>query len=137
MANPHKIFVNLPVQELARSMDFFHALGFSFNKQFTDEKAACLVLGDDIFVMLLLKPFFKGFITNEVADAKQAAEAILSLSAGSREAVDIIADKALSAGGSPSKELSDIGFMYQRRFLDPDGHHWEVFYMDPGFVQAN
>ena len=137
MANPHKIFVNLPVDDLNRSMDFFRALGFSFNKQFTDEKAACLVLGDDIFVMLLLKPFFKGFITNEVADAKQAAEAIISLSAGSRDAVDALADKALSAGGSPSKEPSDMGFMYSRSFLDPDGHHWEVFYMNPGYMQAN
>ena len=136
MANPHKIFVNLPVRELARSMDFFRALGFSFNKQFTDEKAACLVLGEDIFVMLLLRPFFKGFITNEVAEPK-VAEAIISLSAGSRDAVDALADKALKSGGAPSKEPSDMGFMYSRSFLDPDGHHWEVLYMDPGYLQAN
>jgi predicted lactoylglutathione lyase len=136
MANPHKIFVNLPVQELARSMDFFRALGFTFNKQFTDEKAACLVLGDDIFVMLLLRPFFKGFITNEVAESK-VAEAIISLSAGSREAVDDLVDKAMKSGASPSKEPSDMGFMYSRSFLDPDGHHWEVLFMDPGYVQAN
>jgi len=135
MANLHKIFVNLPVQDLTRSMDFFRALGYTFNMQFTDEKAACLVLGDDIFVMLLLKKFFKGFITHEVADAKEAAEAILSLSADSRDAVDALADKALAAGGSPSKEPSDLGFMYGRSFLDPDGHHWEVFYMDPNHLE--
>lgn len=135
MANLHKIFVNLPVQNLPRSMDFFRSLGYTFNMQFTDENAACLVLGDDIYVMLLGKPFFKGFITNEVADAKQVAEAIISLSVDSRDAADALADKALAAGGSPSKEPSDLGFMYSRSFLDPDGHHWEVFYMDPSHVK--
>ncbi len=135
MANLHKIFVNLPVQDLPRSMDFFRALGYTFNMQFTDENAACLVLGDDIFVMLLVKPFFKGFITNEVADAKQVAEAIISLSVDSRDAVDALADKALAAGGSPSKEPNDMGFMYSRSFLDPDGHHWEAFYMDPSHMK--
>lgn len=131
MANLHKIFVNLPVQDLQRSMDFFRTLGYTFNMQFTDKNAACLVLGDDIFVMLLVKTFFKGFITNEVADTKQVAEAILSLSAESREAVDALVDKAMATGGSSSKEPNDMGFMYSRSFLDPDGHHWEVFYMDP------
>ena len=135
MANLHKIFVNLPVQNLPRTMDFFRSLGYRFNMQFTDENAACLVLGDDIYVMLLGKPFFKGFITNEVADAKQVAEAIISLSVDSRDAADALADKALAAGGSPSKEPSDLGFMYSRSFLDPDGHHWEVFYMDPSHVK--
>lgn len=117
-------------------MDFFKALGYTFNMQFTDEKAACLVLGDDIFVMLLVKKFFKGFITNQVADATQVAEAIISLSADSRDVVDALADKALAAGGSPSKEPSDLGFMYSRSFLDPDGHHWEVFYMDPSHLEG-
>jgi len=135
MSNLHKIFVNLPVQNLSRSMDFFKALGYSFNMQFTNEDGACLVLGDDIFVMLVVKPFFKSFITNDVADSKQVAEVIISLSVNSREAVEALADKALAAGGSPSKEPSDMGFMYTRSFLDPDGHHWEVFYMDPNHVQ--
>lgn len=135
MANLHKIFVNLPVRDLPRSMAFFKALGYSFNPQFTDENAACLVLGDDIFVMLLVKPFFKGFITNEVADTKQVAEVILALSAESRDAVDALVGKALSAGGSSSVELQDLDFMYARDFLDPDGHHWEVFWMDPGHLQ--
>lgn len=135
MANLHKMFVNLPVQDLTRSMDFFRALGYTFNKEFTDEKGACLVLGDDIFVMLLVKPFFKGFITNEVADATRTSEMIIALSADTRAAVDVLVDNALAAGGSPSKETSDMGFMYSRSFLDPDGHHWEVFYMDPSHVQ--
>ena len=135
MANRHKIFVNLPVQDLTRSMDFFRALDYTFNMQFTNDKAACLVLGDDIYVMLLVKPFFKSFISNEVADAKQVAEALIALSVDSRDAVDALVDKALSVGGSPSNEPSDLGFMYSRSFLDPDDHHWEVFYMDPGYVQ--
>lgn len=135
MANRHKIFVNLPVQDLTRSMDFFRALDYTFNMQFTNEKAACLVLGDDIYVMLLVKPFFKSFISNEVADAKQVAEALIALSVDSRDAVDALVDKALSVGGSSSNEPSDLGFMYSRSFLDPDDHHWEVFYMDPGYVQ--
>ncbi len=136
MANLHKIFVNLPVQDLPRSMEFFKALGYTFNMQFTDERAACLVLGDDIFVMLLVKKFFKDFITNEVADSKQVAEAIISLSADSRDSVDALVSKALAAGGSPSKEPNDMGFMYTRSFLDPDGHHWEMFYMDPSHLQG-
>lgn len=102
--------------------------------QFTNEDGACLVLGDDIFVMLVTKPFFKTFITNDVADSKQVAEVIISLSVDSREAVEALVDKALAAGGSPSKEPNDMGFMYNRSFLDLDGHHWEVFYMDPNHV---
>lgn len=135
VANFHKIFVNMPVQDLTRAMNFFRALGYTFNSQFTDEKAACLVLGDDIFVMLLVKPFFKGFITNEIADARLVAEAIISLSVDSRDAVDALVDKALASGGSPSKEPSDLGFMYSKSFLDPDGHHWEVFFMEPSHLQ--
>ena len=135
MSNLHKIFVNLPVQDLSRSMAFFKALGYTFNMQFTNEDGACLALGDDIFVMLVGKPFFKSFITNDIADSKQVAEVIISLSVNSREAVEALVDKALAAGGSPSKEPNDMGFMYNRSFLDPDGHHWEVFYMDPNHVQ--
>ena len=135
MSNLHKIFINLPVQDLSRSMEFFRALGYTFNMQFTNESGACLVLGDDIFIMLVVKPFFKSFITNDIADSKQVAEVILSLSVSSREAVETLVDKALVAGGSTSKEPNDMGFMYNRSFLDPDGHHWEVFYMDPSHVQ--
>ncbi|MGB4587718.1 MAG: VOC family protein [Clostridiaceae bacterium] len=135
MSNLHKIFINLPVQDLQRSIDFFKTLGYTFNKQFTNEDGTCLVLGDDIFVMLLVKPFFKGFLTNDVADSKQVSEVIISLSVDSREAVEALVEKALAAGASPSKEPTDMGFMYNRSFLDPDGHHWEVFYMDPNHVE--
>lgn len=134
MPNLHKIFVNLPVQDLKRSIDFFIALDYTFNMQFTNEDGACLVLGDDIFVMLVTKPFFKTFITNDVADSNQVAEVIISLSVDSREAVEALVDKALAAGASPSKEPNDMGFMFTRSFLDPDGHHWEVFYMDPNHL---
>lgn len=135
MSNLHKIFVNLPVQDLNRSMDFFKALDYTFNMKFTNEDGACLVLGDDIFIMLVDKPFFKSFITNDVADSKQVTETIISLSVNSRDAVETLVDKALAAGGSPSQETRDMGFMYTRCFLDPDGHHWEVFYMDPSQVK--
>lgn len=135
MSNLHKIFVNLPISDLERSMAFFRALGYSFNMQFTDEKATCLVLGDDIYVMLLTRPFFRTFLTREAAAENSPAEVILSLSVTSRESVDQLVGKALAAGGSPSKEPNDLGFMYSWSFLDPDGHHWEVFHMDPSHVQ--
>lgn len=126
-----KIFVNLPVKDLERSRAFFSALGYSFNEQFTDENATCLVISDDIFAMLLVEPFFKTFTTKEVADTSSSAEAIIALSADSRAAVDELADRALAAGGKPSMEPSDMGFMYGRSFQDPDGHLWEVIWMDP------
>ncbi len=135
MTNQHKIFVNLPVKDLPRSIDFFQTLGYTFNMQFTDDNAACLVFGDDIFVMLITEPSFKSFITNGIADSKQVSECIISLSVDSREAVDTLVEKALSAGGSPSKEPNDMGFMYNGSFLDPDGHHWEIIYMDQDQVQ--
>ena len=126
MANLHKIFVNLPVRDLPRSIEFFRALGYTFDKRYTNESGAGLVLGDDIFVMLLTKPFFKGFITNEVADTRQVAEVINALSVDSRDAVDTLVEKALSVGGAPSKETNDMGYMYSRSFLDPDGHNVEA-----------
>jgi uncharacterized protein len=135
MSNLHKIFVNLPVKDLPSTMAFFKALGYSFNPQFTDENAACLVLGDDIFVMLLAEPFFKTFIARDIADTSRVAEMILSLSVDSRQAVDDLVSKALAAGGYPSKPANDLGFMYSWSFLDRDGHHWEVFYMDPAHLQ--
>jgi predicted lactoylglutathione lyase len=126
-----KIFVNLPVKDLDRSKAFFTELGYTFNDQFTDENAACLVISDDIFAMLLVEPFFKTFTTKEVSDTSTSAEAIIALSADSRAAVDELADRALAAGGKPSMEPSDMGFMYARSFQDPDGHLWEVIWMDP------
>ncbi len=130
-----KIFVNLPVKDLRRSMDFFTALGFSFNQQFTDENAACLVISEDIYAMLLTEPFFKSFIKKEIADASRETETIVALTVESRGRVDELADKALAAGGQFANDPMDQGFMYSRSFQDPDGHLWEIVYMDPAALQ--
>lgn len=131
-----KIFVNLPVKDLERSKHFFTALGYSFDPQFSDENAACLVISDDIYAMLLVEPFFKSFTKKEIGDATQSTEVILALSADSREAVDELVDKALASGGKPSNETQDQGFMYGRSFQDPDGHLWEIIYMDMSAVPS-
>ncbi|MGH3815316.1 MAG: VOC family protein [Pseudonocardiaceae bacterium] len=126
-----KIFVNLPVKDLSKSIDFFTALGFSFNPQFTDENAGCLVISDDIYVMLLTEPFFKSFTNKDVVDAAKSTEVILALGVESRQQVDELVDKALAAGGQPGSFSNDESFMYGRSFQDLDGHLWEVLYMDP------
>ncbi len=125
-----QIFVNLPIKDLKKSMDFFGKLGFEFNLQFTDEKATCMVISDTIFVMLLQEEFFKTFTTKEIADAKKSTEAIIALSADSREEVDELTEKAIAAGGAKSMDPQDHGWMYSRSFQDIDGHMWEVVYMD-------
>ena len=132
-----KIFVNLPVKDLAKTMDFFTALGFGFNPQFTNEKAACMIIGEDIFIMLLREEFFKSFIKKEIADATKTTEAIICLSANSREGVDEMVAKAVAAGGTSPNEKQDHGFMYGHGFQDPDGHLWELMWMDPGAVQPS
>lgn len=130
-----QIFLNLPVKDLERSMDFFTALGYSFDKQFTDENAACLVIDEDhVYAMLLTHDSFRRFTRKELADTSTSTEAIIALSADSRDAVDALVDKALASGGSASNEPDDHGFMYGRSFQDPDGHLWEVFYMDMSAV---
>ena len=129
------IFVNLPVADLTRSVDFFTDLGFTFNSQFTDENATCMVVSDQAFVMLLVRPFFSTFVTKEVADPAATTGAILGLSAASRDEVDALVDRALELGGAPTKEPQDEGFMYGRSFYDLDGHAWEVMWMDPSAVQ--
>lgn len=133
---PHKIFVNLPVKDLDRSKAFFTALGYRFDENFTDENATCLVITDDIYAMLLTEPFFKGFTKKEIADPATSTEAILALSVDNRADVDEIVDKALAAGGGAANEPNDQGFMYGRSFLDPDGHQWEIFWMDPAAATA-
>ena len=132
---PTQIFVNLPVKDLERSKNFFTALGYSFNSQFTDENAACLVISDNIYAMLLVEPFFKSFTQKEITDTSHSTEAILALGVDSREQVDELADKAMAAGAGKYNDPSDQGFMYSRSFQDPDGHLWEVLYMDPAHVQ--
>ncbi len=129
-----KIFVNLPVKDLEKSIDFFTQLGFEFNAQFTDENATCMVISDHIFVMLLVEEYFKSFIKKEVSDATKSTEVILALSVESKEKVDELVDKALAAGGKASNDPVDHGFMYQRSFQDLDSHQWELFYMDESTV---
>ena len=125
-----KIFVNIPVKELNKSVDFFTKLGFNFNPQFTDENATCMIVGEDIFVMLLVEKFFKSFTKKEICDTSKSTESILALSVESREKVDQMIDKAVGAGGSEPREKQDHGWMYGRSFEDIDGHLWEVFFME-------
>jgi predicted lactoylglutathione lyase len=130
-----KLFVNIAVRDLKKSMDFFTQLGFAFNKQFTDEKAACLIISDDAYFMLLSEPFFKGFTKREIADTSKSTEAMFALSCESRAEVDQLVRKAIDAGGSHAMDPQDHGFMYGWSFYDLDGHHWEVLWMDPNAVQ--
>ena len=129
-----KIFVNLPVKNLDKSVAFFKRLGYTFNPKFTDENATCMIVDDNIFVMLLVEKYFKTFTPRPVADAKAATEVIIALSMDSREKVDEHVRTAVAAGGATPNEAKDHGFMYQHGFQDLDGHLWEVFYMDPKFA---
>lgn len=131
-----RIFINLPVKDLEKSKEFFSKLGYSFNQQFTDEKAACMVISETIYAMLLTEPFFKGFIQNkEISDSAKTKEVLLALSVDSKQQVDDIAEKAIAAGGKQFRNPEDHGFMFARSFEDLDGHVWEVVWMDPGHVQ--
>lgn len=125
-----QIFVNLPVKDIARSMQFFKQLGFDFNMQFTDDKAACLVIGENIYAMLLKEEFFKNFTKKEIADASKVTEVLIAIDVESKAAVDSLVQKAVSAGGTIYAEPSDHGWMYQHSFADLDGHQWEIFYSD-------
>jgi predicted lactoylglutathione lyase len=126
-----KIFVNLPVKDLERSIDFFTELGYPLDPRFTDERAGCLVISDDIYAMLLAEPFFKSFTPKQVVDATRSTEAILAIEVGDRQQVDTLADRALAAGGQPANDPMDRDGMYARSFQDPDGHLWEVFHSAP------
>ena len=134
---PRKIFVNLAVKDLKRAMDFFTALGFAFNPQFTDDKAACMIISEEAFVMLLSEPFFRTFTKREPSDTTRVTEAMYALSCESKAEVDQLVRKAIDNGGSPAMDPTDHGFMYAWSFYDPDGHHWEVLWMDPAAVQGN
>ncbi|HKX85207.1 MAG TPA: VOC family protein [Flavobacterium sp.] len=125
-----KIFINLPVTNLPKAMSFYTAIGFTNNPQFTDETAACMVLTEEIYVMLLTHAKFSEFVTKAIGDTLKTASAIYSLSVDSIETMNSIVDKALQAGGKEPSEPKDYGFMQQRCFEDPDGHLWDVFYMD-------
>ena len=131
-----KIFVNLAVKDLDRSIRFFKELGFSFDPRFTDEHATCMIVSDEAFVMLLTENRFRDFTKKELSDPTAQTEAILAISAASREEVDRLAEKALEAGGTPANDPMDYGFMYGRSFHDPDGHLWELMWMDPSAIEA-
>lgn len=142
MANPgsgttqaRQIYVNLAVRDVRKSVDFFAGLGFTFNRQFTDDKAACMVISDDAYVMLLTEPFFRTFTKREPCDTRTCSEGLYAFSCGSRTEVDDLVKKAIAAGGSHAMDPQDHGFMYAWSFYDLDGHHWEVLWMDPAAVQ--
>lgn len=124
-----KIFVNLPVADLKKSVAFFTSLGFSFNAQFTDDNATMMVINEDAFVMLLARPFFQTF-TKRAAWDNGPTEVMCALSCDSRAEVDELVKKALAAGGTAAMPAQDQGFMYGHSFYDLDGHHWEVVWMD-------
>ena len=133
---PRKLFVNVPVADVQRSIDFFEALGFTFNAQFTDATAAAMLVGEDAYFMLLTRAKFQDFTKRAVGDPRRDTQAIHALGVESREAVDAMVKKAISLGGSPAMEPQDHGFMYGWSFYDLDGHHWEVFWMDPSVPQG-
>lgn len=132
-----KIFVNLPVKDLNRSIEFFTKLGFTFNPQFTDVTATCMIVSEDIFVMLLTHAKFKTFTPKTICDATKSTEVLVCLSRESREQVDDMVRKAVGAGGTTYNESQDHGFMYAHGFQDLDGHMWELVYMEPSAVKAN
>ena len=129
-----KMFVNLPVKDLSKSMAFFKALGWKFNPQFTDDTAACLVISDENYAMLLTHKKFSEFTNKKIADGA-TVEALIAIGVDSKADVARIADAAIKAGGQEAKPPQDYGFMQLRSFLDLDGHHWEILYMDPTHVQ--
>jgi predicted lactoylglutathione lyase len=133
--NGRKIFVNLAVRDLERSKDFFAKLGFAFNPQFTDDKAACMVVSQEAYVMLLKEPFFRTFTRKEICDTRRHTEGLFAVSCDSRGEVDEMVRKAVANGGHHAMAPIDHGFMYGSSFYDPDGHHWEVLWMDPAAIE--
>lgn len=132
------IFINLPVTDLTRSVAFYEAMGATRNAAFSNAQASMMVLSDTIHVMLLTHDFYRGFTAKEIADAHRTSQVLLCLSADSRQAVDDLVERAEPAGGraDPGAKQEMGGFMYGRSFEDPDGHHWEVMWMDPAAMQA-
>ncbi len=131
-----QIFVNLPVKNLKSSTEFFTKLGFTFNAQFTDDSSTCMVMSDTIYAMLLTHEKFQGFSPQPISDAKKTTEVLIALALETREQVTDMVAKAVAAGGNTYNEPQDHGFMLQHGFQDLDGHIWEVFFMDPSYVQS-
>jgi predicted lactoylglutathione lyase len=127
-----QIFVNLPVKDLQRSVAFFTSLGFTFDPKFTDENATCMIVGANIFVMLLVERFFKTFTSKPICDATRSTEVLVCLSCESRAEVDELVAKAVAAGGGAPREPQDHGFMYAHGFEDLDGHIWELVHLPQG-----
>jgi predicted lactoylglutathione lyase len=132
-----QIFVNLPVKDLGKTMEFFKKLGFEFNPQFTDENATCMVVNENIFVMLLVEKFFKTFTQKEICVTTKNTEVIIALSTESREKVDQMLENVIKAGGKESRKPQDHGWMYGRSFEDLNGHLWEIIYMDEKALKEN
>ena len=130
-----KLFVNLPVRDLKTSIDFFTRLGFTFNPQFTDDHATCMIVSDEAFVMLLEESRFRDFTRAQTCDTRTHTEALFAFTCASRAEVDQLMETALTAGAKQAMDPSDHGFMYTRSFYDLDGHHWEIFWMDPQAIQ--
>ena len=124
-----QIFVNLPIKDMQRSRTFFESLGYQFNPQFSNDRGACLVLGENLHAMLLVEEFFQTFTDKAIADARQTTEVLVCLSCDSREQVDTLVTKALAAGGQAPRPPQDHGFMYGHSFEDLDGHVWELVAM--------
>ena len=133
---PRMLFVNLAVRDLKKSMAFFSSLGFTYDPQFTDDNAACMIVSDQACVMLLAEPFFKTFTTRELCDTSRQTEGLFALSCTSRADVDDLVNKAVAAGGTQAMKPQDHGFMYGWSFYDLDGHHWEVMWMDPAAIRS-
>ena len=135
-ATSRKLFVNIPVTNLQRSIDFFEALGFTFNAQFTDATATAMLVGEDAYFMLLTRERFADFTKRAIGDPRRDTQALYALGVDSREAVDAMVTKAIELGGTHAMEPQDHGFMYGWSFYDLDGHHFEVFWMDPSVPQG-
>jgi len=134
MMRSRMLFVNLPVHSLRRSVEFFGALGFGFDPRFTDERSTCMILSDDAHVMLLEGPRFRDFTRREICDTSSHTEVLLAIRCESRDEVDRLVREAVAHGGKHAMDPEDHGFMYGWSFYDPDGHHWEAFWMDPDAV---
>jgi uncharacterized protein len=130
-SSSRKLFVNLAVRDVKKSMEFFSRLGFEFNPKFTDDKGACMIVSDEAYCMLLREQFFKTFTKREICDTSKQTEALLAVACASKAEVDDLVKKAVACGGKHAMDPQDHGFMYGWSFYDPDGHHWEVFWMDP------
>lgn len=134
---PRHLFLNLPVRDLPRTKEFFSKLGFTFDPRFTNDDAACMVVSDTAYVMLLTQPFFRTFTDRTICDPATQGEGLFALSCESREEVDAMVKKAIASGGSHARDPVDHGFMYGWSFFDPDGHHWEILWMDPAHMEPH